>query len=660
MPGSGLLIYLVDEGVAGLDYDNDGQNNFDDNDLQWDPDRKFITLIEGDGIINFGGYYRAGYGRPDDMYRDDRNTSFTPNTNPPSIDNSGNNTRVRLTEISRDTITTPQGRIFLDSVVIAKLEFDGKAAGFPVRAGYPVFGLNPIADDIDKDGTSELIFASGVNLNVTTLDGQNFLRQFTGCTGCPTFDDTALSSISTGTAHLLPLYARPSSGAFPDTITASPVCGDFGVTDSAKFIAIGAERSATTGWVLVYRLADVDMDGQADLALNRQDVGSPIALAFGNLLWILWDNGNVGTLAYPSGAYLPFATLNNSEYHGISLVDDRLFLMAGNSTNTKLYYIKSPLSVDSTSLGYYFTLGPVIADMNLDGQPELVAFSQDGEGLLLTIDTSTITTTYSILSRKSLGFEFTTNPIIGDVDLDGFPDVVIGSKNAVYAFDDALNLKLDFPLEASDKYTNDDIIAAPIMSNIEAGDPSEIIFPSLTGNVYSFGIRPSYGFPLSAGEISAGSPVYSSGGTTGKLGYLGADGWFYLWDVANDTIKSFWPMGGHDPAGSYVFDEGILPSPKPLSSTFDKERFFNYPNPVTDGNTTIQYYLGEDAQNVSLKIFDLSGREIYQTAGTTTGQRDNRITWNCADITPGVYRCIIEVSFSSSTETAFTDIAVIR
>jgi len=92
MPGSGLLIFHVDEGVAGLDYDGDGMNNFDDNDLQWDADRKFITLIEADGLVNFGGFYRSGFGKAEDMFRDDRKNSFTPNTNPPAIDNSGNNT----------------------------------------------------------------------------------------------------------------------------------------------------------------------------------------------------------------------------------------------------------------------------------------------------------------------------------------------------------------------------------------------------------------------------------------------------------------------------------------------------------------------------------------------------------------------------------------
>jgi len=659
MPGSGLLIFHVDEGVAGLDYDDDGLNNFDDNDLQWDPNRKFITLVEGDGIINFGGFYRAGFGRAEDMYRDDRNTSFTPNTNPPSTDNSGNNTRVRLTEISRDTITTVQGLIYMDSVIIANLEFDGKAAGFPVRAGYPAFGLNPIADDIDKDGTPELIFASGTNLNVATLDGQNFLRQYTNCTTCPTFQDTAFSSVSTGTVHLLPLYAH----MFGDTISASPVVGEFPLDDSNKFVALGVKQGASAGRIMTYQLADINVDGIAD-SRSTFTSGYPIAMAFGKRLWALISDGTIYRKSSFTGSASQIAEFPNNQYHGIALLDATLLLLAGNGSETKLYYVIADslnvVSTDSVFLGDYYTLGPVVADVNLDGLPELVTFTEGGYGLLLTIDTTVFPPVYTTLSQKSTGFSFTSNPVISDIDLDGYPDVVIGGTNAVYAFNYELTLKIDFPIEPSDKFTNDDVVAAPISADIETGGATEVVFPSQTGNIYSFGIEPSFGFPLSAGELGAGSPVYTTDANTGKLGYLGADGWFYLWDVAKDTSKNFWPMGGQNPGGTYVFEQSLLASPAPFTTSFDKERFFNYPNPVTTGSTTIRYFLGQDARTVTLKIFDLSGREVQTLSGGTTGQIDNIVVWNCADITPGVYRCVIEINFDGPTETAFTDIAVIR
>lgn len=656
IPGSGLLIFHVDEGVAGLDYDNDGVNNFDDNQLQWDPYRKFITLVEGDGIVNFGGYYRAGFGRAEDMYRDDRNHSFTPNTNPPSIDNSGNNTRVRLTEISRDTVTTPQGLIYMDSVITAKLEFDGKSAGFPVRAGYPSFGLNVIADDLDKDGTPEIIIASGTNLNVVTLVGQNFLRNYTNCTTCPVFEDTALSSVSTGTAHTLPIFAH----TFGNTIACGPVTGDFNAVDSTKYVAIGFATSATTGDVFVYRLADVDTDGIADIFASRSGGGIPVALAFGNILWSLRDNGRVEWKPSLAGAFATVGVFSNDQYHGIAELGNTLLLMAGDSTETKLYRIIDGANVDSVFLGDFYTFGPAVADLDLDGLPELIAFTSGGDGLFLTIDTTVNPAVYTALSEKSTGYKFTTNPIIGDVDLDGYPDVIIGGAGSVYSFNRDLTLISDFPVLASDKFPNDDVIAAPIMADIESGGQSEIIFPTLVGNIYSYGSSATFGFPLSAGELGAGSPVYTTDGTTGKLGYLGADGWFYLWDVAHDVSKNFWPMGGQDPAGTYVFKQSILPAPKPLEASLPKEKFFNYPNPVTGGVTTIRYFLGQDASSVQLRIYDLSGKEITTFNGTTSGGIDNELSWNCSDITPGVYRCLIEADFSGTIERAFTDIAVIR
>jgi len=170
----------------------------------------------------------------------------------------------------------------------------------------------------------------------------------------------------------------------------------------------------------------------------------------------------------------------------------------------------------------------------------------------------------------------------------------------------------------------------------------------------------SYGFPLSGGERGAGSPVIFRDSTGGKLGYLGADGWFYAWDVDLDTTTNYWPMGGHDPAGTFAFEPSKLPDPRQFTVLLPEERFYNYPNPVVDGSTVIRYFLGQEAARVEIKIYDLSGVEIADMTGPTTGGLDNERVWNCSDVTPGVYRCMIEVDFGGRTETAFTDIAIIR
>lgn len=662
IPGSGLLIYHVDEGVVGLDYNGDGVNNFDDNDLQWDPNRKFVTLIEADGLINFGGFYVSGYGSKEDMFLDDRNNSFTPITNPPAIDNSGNNTHVYITNITRDTAVIGDKPVLLDSVILFDLENDKIAAGFPIRAGSPRYGLSPIADDLNGDGTDEIIAASGRNLLVFTTTDENFLRTYTGCTTCPIFYDTSVASIypEPGRLHPLPLYVRVD-----DDITAGPVAGDFGITGTNKYVAVGFPTGPTSGRVNIYRLDDSNQDGQADIGATFFTAGIPVALSFGEVLYVLTHDmvTHRGIIYYKDSLVSianPLDTFILDEPHGVCRIADKLLLLAGGSLQTMLYYIDS-VSTDSFLLGdYYYNFGPILVDMNRDNLAEVVAFSPEGRGILVTIDTTGGSPTFSVLSEEETGFHMTTNPIAGDVDHDGYPDIIIGGTNAIYAFNHKLILKTDFPVEVNDRFPDDDIIAPPVIADIESGGWPEIIFPTMVGNVYSFGLEMSYGFPLSGGERGAGSPVLFSDSTGGKLGYLGADGWFYTWDVSLDTVTNYWPMGGHDPAGTFAFNQSKLVEPSQYTNVFPEERFYNYPNPVVDGSTRIRYFLGEDAVRVNMKIYDLSGLEIAKLTGPTSGGTDHEREWNCSNVTPGVYRCMIEVDFGGHTETAFTDIAVIR
>jgi len=184
------------------------------------------------------------------------------------------------------------------------------------------------------------------------------------------------------------------------------------------------------------------------------------------------------------------------------------------------------------------------------------------------------------------------------------------------------------------------------------------------GNFYAFGPDPVYGFPLSSGEQRenrSGSPAVVFNDTEGgKLGFMGGDGWFYAWEVDLDTTKMFWPMAGGDPHGTFAFAPDRLTEEPVFASGFDESRYYNYPNPAREGVTRIRYYLGEEANAVTLRIYDLSGQEVQKLTGTTTGGTDNEVVWDCSGITSGVYRCIIDVEFPNETTTAHTDIAVIR
>jgi len=663
LPGSGMLIYQVDEGVAGLDYDGDGLNNFEDNQLQIDPSRRFIKLIEADGLVHFGGYYRAGYGEAGDMYRDDRNHSFTPNTNPQALDNSGNNTHIYVTDIRRDTVRAPGAREVtrLDSLMRFNVETDKLAAGFPVRAGQPRYGLSPIADDLDGDSTDEVIAASGRNLLVFTGTGENFLRKVTNCPGCPVFIDTARSTTSPGQAHPIPLFARAT-----EDITCGPVTGDFGDTLNPRYVAVGWPNPSVPGAGIVncYAAADVDQNGLADpTGYGISTQGVPIALSFGDQLYALTDSGFVyrRTAGRTDEYRLSPA---DSLFHGICRIGNNLIVMTGDSADTRLYFVSGDTLIDTMcaySLGGYYSLGPISLSNGRRPRPgEVCAFSTDGRGIYIEVDTLTAQPSFHVLSSGGTGYRFTVNPIAGDVDNDGLADFIIGGRNAVYAFNDRFILKTDFPIEVDDRFPTTDIVASLVMSEIDGVGKSEVVFPSDNGNIWSFGYGKTAGFPLSGGEKGAGSCLIFRDTLGTKLGYLGIDGWFYAWDVIGQRSGNYWPMGGHDPIGSFAFPDSVLP-PLPMYEGGESTitQFFNYPNPVMNGQTTFRYYLGPPANAVTLSVYDLSGERVAQLDGTSVFG-ENEVAWSCGDVTPGVYRCVLEAKFNDGTKTKFTDVAIIR
>jgi len=678
MPGSGMLIYHVDEEVAGLDYDGDGLNNFLDNDLQWyRNERKFVRLVEADGLVHFGGRYYAGYGSQGDFFRDDLKTSLTPNSNPNTFDNSGNNSHIIIDNIHRLDVDSIGGRD--DHYMLFDLEIDRKVDGFPVRAGFPWLGLAPIADDLDGDGTPELIAATGQILSVVTSSGDDFIRTISSCSSCPIYYDSAVTSINRGidinpaAAYPVPVYV-----VAPDLITAGPVTGRYSAADTERLVAIGHPHPLLGGAVSLYEPADDDNDAEADLRLALLTVGIPVGLSFGDSVlysinYFITDSISSDSIHMVDRWRLPSATPhldtleNSNHYYGHSRIGDDLVVLTSDAiTGTGDY---STLHIVSDTVHTYvlddlYIWGPVTADIDLDGQPEIVLFTPEGDGLLLTVDTTGAEPLFSILTERATGRLITTAPVIGDVDLDGRPDIIMGGVNELLAFNADLIFKTDFPREVDERFLEVGVIAPPIVADIERGGVPEIIFPTAVGNFYSYGSELSYGFPLSSGEQrwpgSSSSAVVFDDSTGSKLAFLGGDGWLYAWEVEPGMHTSFWPMSGAGPEGRFVFDNDHLPAIVAPSTAFDESRFYNYPNPVRGDQTRIRYYLGAEASSVELKIFDLSGVEIEHLNGTTHGGVDHEVLWYCLGVTTGVYRCVISVDFGGNTETAFTDIAIVR
>ncbi len=638
LPGSGILIWHVDERVAAMDFDGDGYNNFDENTLQVNPELRFLELMEADGLVNFGGYYYSGYGTQEDMYYAGNNTSFTPNTNPPSIGHYGVNSHIRITDISSSGV-----RMNFD------LEYDFVSSGFPQRAGYPMYGLAPISADLDNDGIPEVIVASGRNLLVMKDDGTDFLPA-----GASVYD-TAYS-FTGPKAHLMPLFARTS-----EFMTAGPVVGDFGKGSDSMRVVVADGKT-----IHIFNSFDLNSDGTADYQQSPRNIGVDILSLFfnGDTLMLVADEGDYFR-SYKWVGNTQIRTspeLHGTELYGVIALGHKFILSLGDSLQTRLYLITPSGSFPfgdtvSYDLNGIYRYGPVAADFDRDGKSEIIMVSADGDVRAVTVDTSGAPT-FAEYNRIRLEDSVFANPCVADFDDDGYADIIIGAQGHIYAFDKNFTTLLDFPLIIDRAYPSDFVIASPTVADIDGDGRQDVIVMSASGNCYAFGPELLYQFPISAGGIGISPALVYSKENGGGLGVLGADGWFYSYDISFDSTRADWPMGGGNARGTY-----LLPNSKlgPVVSYADKlpaDKFFCYPNPTLDGKTTIRYFLGEDA-SVTLTFYDLSGKQVDQLS-LPSNQGTVEWSWNGSALPTGVYRCLLKASFGNETVSAFTDIAIIK
>ncbi|RKZ27320.1 hypothetical protein DRQ29_03730, partial [bacterium] len=181
LPSSGMLIWRVDERIAYGDYDDNGTNNFEDNELQWDWTHQFIRLMEADGIQNIGmlqdEYF---FGSADDYFNWPNNTHFGPNTDPSSNSWNGSYTGIDISDISK-----------ADTVMTFSFDYVGPHLCWERTVGFPLDN-ELTAADIDGDSISEIIGTSNGMVFVWRADGSQILNN-TDSVGLIIYDGDTIS-----------------------------------------------------------------------------------------------------------------------------------------------------------------------------------------------------------------------------------------------------------------------------------------------------------------------------------------------------------------------------------------------------------------------------------------------------------------------------------
>ena len=665
-PGSGILIWHVDESVSHLI--PEGRFNSID-------ELRGLDLEEADGAQDIGRNYpflTPGYGTDygifadawffNNQYHQDANegrqVSFNNNSYPGSRANSGAATNITIDNFSRR-----------DSVMTFTYTRQGFQFDEPIAHGFERFPHvvtgnfddNPRDEEFVLMGRETVRYYDGTGdiLHTVPLDTiyNNYVYEtpvirdldFDG------LDEIIWIGNGDGGIDYLNLLLSDAAGNFSFT-TVDSIDGYF-----PEFSVGGSIESPVL--CLAYNLRQLDPDSSETILLDSNLERLGYERFEGRLLSL----HRFGTAA--SDTFL-LVTENGTLYFwfGATLV---------NSGNID----------DNSSLRASYV--PLLADMDGSGQQDLLYFCYDyiiRKHVIATVHDPALNGT-SEITKSPLFYNFLSSgsdqgPVPADIDNDGqYELVAFGSRGTILALEGNGNVADGFPLrnitpadhrkgaitfaDVDDNGEIDFLYLSESQTSINESPRSRDIVYSYAIDAISSRGRRLPGFPIQPRiDISTYSP-------TRVLCQLDDDPQLELLLVSADVVDALeLNAGGLTPniwwQGLYrdndhsnaIWEPGSPVGYNPGDPLLPADLCYNWPNPARSW-TSIRYTLNFPA-TVKVDVFDIAGERVTTLHGSGDVGVPNEIIWYLSGIPRGGYIALVKAEGSDRSETRTVKIAVIK
>ncbi len=341
-------------------------------------------------------------------------------------------------------------------------------------------------------------------------------------------------------------------------------------------------------------------------------------------------------------------------------------------TSAGTVYVQGRGVIGSSKTGESFRVA--CTDLDRDGVNEVVAVGSKGlvlvENAVGKKKSLSLRQTYKRGAAGTSGLKHETSGIaIGDINGDGYPEIVFLGDNLVYALDRSGLPIAGFPVKISRGAPVYGFFSDPILVDVNGDDTPEILVPSSDGLVYAFtgkGKQVTDGFPLAAGSyedmdstsviqpmsIFATNAVSDKKSKGPELYALHRDGVtaFRLRKASSDAAESdaAWalPAGGNERTG--YFDASKLADVKKVSAKDEISDFFMFPNPVRGGKAKARFEIGAAAKNATLELYDITGLCVFKAKMSDAKQGRNQFdNLDLKDLGSDVYTARLKVKFES-------------
>ncbi len=635
IPGSGILIWHVDDAVIRASEDGAAVNSNPRYLIRPGQYRRGISLEEADGLEDIGNnaadrIVQAGIisldaieGGVRDPYYAGNATRFGPDTVPSTHSNLNYPTGVTI------QILSPPA----DTMDVA-ITFDYQQDAWPAT-GLPGVGLQaPRAIDLNGDGVKEVLRSGGPV--ETSSDGRGLPLSISGNPAVPVSDAT-----------------------FPFFTSFTPAVGDVNGDGEEDFIY--ARDHVPVLW------------SRGNTAVSRagppREIScAPLVASFGDArvdIWG-WSNGEVtwGNLA---GANAGIARTGAEPVAGLAAgnVDDdpenELVALAGRGG---LFIADADGQVEQVAdLSGPVVGAPVLGDLDRDGGDEIVTLDADG---VVSVFSRGRMTAQSVPVPGGAG----SAPVLGDLDEDGYIEVLFGGEGRLWVVRFNGVHQADTPLAFPLKDETGLISAPPVLADVNLDGDPDIFVATRGGLVYSLGadgsILPSFPLPVS-GPVRA-SPLADDldGDGTLELVVFTTEGAAHLWHIENFDAHFtgnhlVWSQAGGGPGNeNRLLTLPSDPPPETTSLLLPPDKVYCYPNPVRGTSATIRFFLGKSAR-IQVAVFNALGEIVERmTMENPTPRTDNELRWNTGEYPSGFYVCRVEAISEERSEVRFVKTAIIK
>ena len=617
IPGSGILIYHIDDTVIRASDAEKHINSHPDYKIAPAQYRRGIALEEADGLQDIGNVSASRIiqggiislssieGAPEDAFYVGNNAVFGPNTSPNTRSNLGYESGITIEVLS------PPGE-----VMAVAIRFANRIDNWPITNLNPTRGA-PRVIDLDGDRNKEILHSSGA----WKIAGTQHSIDATFAT-TPAIGDLKEPGFIYHRGEAIRTHWR-SSGAIHETIDINPPPFFSSTPVIAKFPTTPVD---IWGW----------SDGKVEWGNFLSETAGSIVLsdAIQSLV--------VGNIDGDSDNEL-IATTSSAQIH----------LIHGTNQSTPLATFASPI------IG-----SPAIGDLDLDSDDDIAVVSTDG--------------ILSILDANGLAFASDpvpggahSSPVVADLDRDGFVEVLFGGNGKLWLYRFNAILQTEgahaFPI----KDDAGPIEAPPILADINNDASPDIFVGTRGGLLYGLSAEGHFlpGFPLLVPGPILSSPLIDDLDNDGTLELIiyTADGSAQLFhletiDPSYTGNKIIWGQlgGGPGNAGKLLQQPGEIATPTE-TSLLPAARAYLYPNPIRNGDRArIRFFLLEPAE-VSMTIYNPLGERVADlTHNNPMPNTDNEIAWDVSDYASGLYICRLQASNSTRTEVRFIKAAIIK